>query len=478
MSFRMTNWAYTHSLKAGLKLLLVTIADKAHDDGTTPAGLEYLSYETDIPLPTLKRYMRQLREMDLLHTERREYKGFGGRLTNLIVLHPWVEGAKPSWYDYQKLRAEAAVTEQKFGTEVPVENSEPTQGINLILSSNSGADAQSINLIPCAHKVSNEPTQGINSDNFEGGTLKERARGFNHQLINHQSVSQSVKSLGPVENSDGWTDRRMRIENSKNPQPGSGSVQGQATAPQPNPTQGAKGEKPAKILQGPQGSSETSFVSKSSPTAVLGSQQSVQSSAGSEVGTAGPGGVAGEVAARGALAQQYVQGVDLQQLAAELVSDGVPMAAVQAVAQDQGLSRMVEAAMSRSKQVRSPQRYCRAVLAREWGQFVSLCAPAAYPLCARHRVRLLPAGQCRECVQESREAAEEASHSRGVDMRQVRQLAQERGLNLENIRNLELGPVVKGLVRDGVVAAEAGQVACFLADNPEIVSNLEQKRTA
>lgn len=478
MSFRMTNWAYTHSLKAGLKLLLVTIADKAHDDGTTPAGLEYLSYETDIPLPTLKRYMRQLREMDLLHTERREYKGFGGRLTNLIVLHPWVEGTKPSWYDYQKLRAEAAVTEQKFGTEVPVENSEPTQGINLIPSSNSGADAQSINLIPCAHKVSNEPTQGINSDNFEGGALKERARGFNHQLINHQSVSQSVNSLGPVENSDGSTDRRMRIENSKNPQPGSGSVQGQATAPQPNPTRGAKGEKPSKSPQVHQESHEASFVGKSSPTAVLGSQRGVQGSVGSESGTAGPGGVAGVVDARGALVQQYVQGVDLQQLAVELVSDGVPVAEVQAVVQAQRLSRMVEAAMSRSKQVRSPQRYCRAVLAREWGQFVSLCAPAAYPLCARHRVRLSPAGQCRECVQESREAAEEASHSRGVNMRQVRQLAQERGLNLENIRNLELGPVVEGLVRDGVVAAEAGQVACFLVDNPEIVSDLEQKRTA
>lgn len=478
MSFRMTNWAYTHSLKAGLKLLLVTIADKAHDDGTTPAGLEYLSYETDIPLPTLKRYMRQLREMDLLHTERREYKGFGGRLTNLIVLHPWVEGTKPSWYDYQKLRAEAAVTEQKFGTEVPVENSEPTQGINLIPSSNSGADAQSINLIPCAHKVSNEPTQGINSDNFEGGALKERARGFNHQLINHQSVSQSVNSLGPVENSDGSTDRRMRIENSKNPQLGSVSVRGRATAPQPNPTRGAKGEKPSKSPQVPQESHEASFVGKSSPTAVLGSQQGVQGSVGSESGTAGPGGVAGEVAARGALVQQYVQGVDLQQLAVELVSDGVPVAEVQAVVQAQGLSRMVEAAISRSKQVRSPQRYCRAVLAREWGQFVSLCAPAAYPLCARHRVRLSPAGQCRECVQESREAAEEASHSRGVNMRQVRQLAQERGLNLENIRNLELGPVVEGLIRDGVVPAEVEQVACFLADNPEIVSNLEQKRTA
>ena len=228
MSFKMTNWAYTHSLKAGLKLLLVTIADKAHDDGTTPAGLEYLSYETDIPLSTLKRYMRQLREMDLLHTERREYKGFGGRLTNLIVLHPWVEGTKPSWYDYQKLRAEAAVTEQKFGIEVPVENSEPTQGINLIPSSNSGADKQSINLIPSAHKVSNESAQGINSDNFEGGALKERARGFNHQLINHQSVSQSVKSPEPVENSepiDGQTEiKNLKILESVDPAQVDGSV--------------------------------------------------------------------------------------------------------------------------------------------------------------------------------------------------------------------------------------------------------------
>lgn len=228
MSFKMTNWAYTHSLKAGLKLLLVTIADKAHDDGTTPAGLEYLSYETDIPLPTLKRHMRQLREMNLLHTERREYKGFGGRLTNLIVLHPWVEGTKPSWYDYQKLRAQAAVTERKFGTEDPVENSDSTEGINLIPSSNSGADKQSINLIPSAHKVSNESAQGINSDNFEGGALKERACGFNHQLINHQSVSQSVKSPEPVENSepiDGQTEiKNLKILESVDPAQVDGSV--------------------------------------------------------------------------------------------------------------------------------------------------------------------------------------------------------------------------------------------------------------
>lgn len=464
MSFRMVNWAYTHDLPPSQKFLLVTLADKADDDGTTSAGVEFLAYETGISARTVIRHLKQLEKMDLLHKERREWKGFGGRKTNLTILHPWVEGSKPTWHDYKKLQQKTEKTKRAFGVTESVENFEPAQGDNLALSSNSGADAQGDKLSPSVHKVTSVHTQGDKSCNFEGGALKERARGFNHQLINHQSVSQSVNSLGPVEKSDGSTDRRMRIENSKNPQP--------------KPTQGGKSENPAKSPQGYQGSSETSFVGKSSPVTVLGSQQGVQGSVGSESGTAGPGGAAGEVAARGALVQQYVQGVDLQQLAVELVSDGVPMAEVQAVVQAQGLSRMVEAAMSRSKQVRSPQRYCRAVLAREWGQFMSLCAPAAYPLCARHRVRLSPAGQCRECVQESREAAEEASHSRGVKMLQVRQLAQERGLNLENIRNLELGPVVEGLVRDGVVAAEAGQVACFLADNPEIVSNLEQKRTA
>lgn len=464
MSFRMVNWAYTHDLPPSQKFLLVTLADKADDDGTTSAGVEFLAYETGISARTVIRHLKQLEEMDLLHKERREWKGFGGRKTNLTILHPWVEGSKPTWHDYKKLQQKTEKTKRAFGVTEPVENFEPAQGDNLALSSNSGADAQGDKLSPSVHKVTSVHTQGDKSCNFEGGALKERAHGLNHQLINHQSVSQSVNSLGPVENSDGLTDGWMKIENSKNPQP--------------KPTQGGKSENPAKSPQGYQGSSEASFVGKSSPTAVLGSQQGVQGSVGSELGTAGPGGVAGEVAAGGALAQQYVQGVDLQQLAVELVSDGVPVGEVQAVVQAQGLSRMVEAAISRSKQVRSPQRYCRAVLAREWGQFVSLCAPAAYPLCARHRVRLSPAGQCRECVQESREAAEEASHSRGVNMRQVRQLAQERGLNLENIRNLELGPVVEGLVRDGVVAAEAGQVACFLADNPEIVSNLEQKRTA
>ena len=463
MSFRMVNWAYEQDLPPSPKFLLVTLADKADDDGTTAAGVDFLAYETGISTRTVIRHLKQLEEMDLLHKERREYKGFGGRKTNLTILHPWKDGTKPKWHDYKKLQREAEKTKREFGITSPVENFESAQGDNLALSSNSRADTQHDNLSPSAHKVTSVHAQGDKSCNFGLVPLKERARGFNHQLINHQSVSQSVKSSAPVENS-GPTDGSAERKNSNPPQ--------QASVPEvPEPsTSIARGQGVTPPVQPNMQVPSASVVGVPAPVQHNPQRQG-------QPAPASVGGTTAAVAARCDLGPM-VQGVALRQLAVDLVSDGVPAPAVKAVVQVQGLARMVEVAMSRSQQVRSPQRYCRAVLAREWEQLVSQCAPAAYPLCARHRVRLSPAGQCRECVQESREAAEEASHSRGVNMRQVRQLAQERGLNLENIRNLELGPVVEGLIRDGIVPAEVEQVACFLADNPGIVSNLEQKRTA
>lgn len=468
MSFRMTNWAYTHSLKAGLKLLLVTIADKAHDDGTTPAGLEYLSYETDIPLPTLKRYMRQLREMDLLHTERREYKGFGGRLTNLIVLHPWVEGTKPSWYDYQKLRAEAAVTEQKFGTEAPVENSEPTQGINLIPSSNSGADTQSINLIPCAHKVSNELTQGINSDNFEGTHVNRNARAqINHQLINHQSISQSVNSLGPVENFDGSTDRWMKIENSKNPQT--------------KPTQGGKSENPVKIPQVAQGDSEISFVGKSSPVTVLGSQYGVQGSAGSAVGVAGPSGVTGVVDARGSEAAERVhRGVDLERVKSTLYHAGIPATSVDAAM----FVCMIDLVLDRATApVQSPNGYVTAAMKNGWGELLSKAQSqpgneagiSSAAVCRQHRCRL-SAGECKRCIAEHRAVELDdlqheltwKQHLNQIDVAALEVSLRRAGCSVDALPVPVFGQRIMNALKGGVSATTQGLYEFFKNNHQEI----------
>lgn len=128
MSFRMVNWAYEQDLSPSLKFLLVTLADKADDDGTTVAGVEFLAYETGISTRTVLRHLKQLEGMDLMHKERREYKDFGGRKTNLTILHSWVAGTKQKWHDYKKLQREADKTRHKCGANDPVENFESVQG--------------------------------------------------------------------------------------------------------------------------------------------------------------------------------------------------------------------------------------------------------------------------------------------------------------------------------------------------------------
>lgn len=440
MSFRMVNWAYTHDLPPSQKFLLVTLADKADDDGTTSAGVEFLAYETGISARTVIRHLKQLEEMDLLHKERREWKGFGGRKTNLTILHPWVEGSKPTWHDYKKLQQKTEKTKRAFGVTEPVENFEPAQGDNLALSSNSGADAQDDNLSPSVHKVTSVHTQGDKSCNFEGGALKERARGLNHQLINHQSVSQSVNSLGPVENFDGSTDRRMKIENSKNPQT--------------KPTQGGKSENPVKSPQVTQGGPEASFVGESSPVTVLGSQRGVQGSVGSEVGTAGPSGAVGGVDARGSEAAERVhRGVDLERVKATLCHAGIPAMSVPAAM----FVRMIDLVLGRATApVQSPNGYVTAAMKNGWGELLSKAqsqpgngaGASSVAVCRQHRCYLSPAGECKRCIAEQRAAElDEVQH----------ELTWKRHLNQIDVAALEVSLRRAGCSVDALPVPVLGQ---------------------
>ena len=481
MSFRMVNWAYTHDLPPSQKFLLVTLADKADDDGTTSAGVEFLAYETGISARTVIRHLKQLEEMDLLHKERREWKGFGGRKTNLTILHPWVEGSKPTWHDYKKLQQKTEETKRAFGVTEPVENFEPAQGDNLALSSNSGADAQDDNLSPSVHKVTSVHTQGDKSCNFEGSALKERARGFNHQLINHQSVSQSVNSLGPVENSDGSTDRRMRIENSKNPQPGSVSVRGRATAPQPNPTRGAKGEKPSKSPQGPQGSPKTSFMGKSSPVTVLGSQQGIQGSAGSEAGQVGPAGAVGVVAARGSeAAERFHRGVDLERVKSTLCHAGIPATSVDAAT----FVCMIDLVLGRATApVQSPNGYVTAAMKNGWGELLSKAQSqpgneagiSSAAVCRQHRCRL-SAGECKRCIAEHRAAElDEVQHELtwkrhlgDIDVAALEVSLRRAGCSVDALPVPVLGQRIMDALEGGVSATTQGLYEFFKNNHQEI----------
>ena len=468
MSFRMVNWAYEQDLPPSPKFLLVTLADKADDDGTTAAGVDFLAYETGISTRTVIRHLKQLEEMDLLHKERREYKGFGGRKTNLTILHPWKDGTKPKWHDYKKLQREAEKTKSEFGVTSPVENFESAQGDNLALSSNSRADTQHDNLSPSAHKVTSVHAQGDKSCNFGLVPLKERARGLNHQLINHQSVSQSVNSLGPVENSDGSTDRRMRIENSKNPQP--------------NSTRGAKGEKPVKSPQEPQGSTETSFVGKSSPVTVLGYQQDVQGSVGFEVGRVGPAGAASVVDASGSgVSNRCYRGVDLERVKATLHHAGIPAMSVPAAT----FVCMIDLVLGRATApVQSPNGYVTAAMKNGWGELLSKtqsqpgneAGASSAAVCRQHRCHLSPAGECKRCIAEQRAAElDEVQHEltwkqhlNQIDVAVLEVSLRRAGCSVDALPVPVFGQRIMDALAEGVSATTQGLYEFFKNNHQEI----------
>lgn len=441
MSFRMVNWAYTHDLPPSQKFLLVTLADKADDDGTTSAGVEFLAYETGISARTVIRHLKQLEEMDLLHKERREWKGFGGRKTNLTILHPWVEGSKPTWHDYKKLQQKTEKTKRAFGITEPVENFEPAQDDNLALSSNSGANAQDDNLSPSVYKVTSVHTQGDKSCNFEGTHVNRNARAqINHQLINHQSVSQSGKSPEPVENS-GSTDRWMKIENSKNPQT--------------NPSRGAT---------------------------VLGSQRGVEGSVGSVSGTAGPSGVAGVVSAGSSGAStRFHRGVDLERVKSTLCHAGIPATSVDAAT----FVCMIDLVLVRATApVQSPNGYVTAAMKNGWGELLSKAQSqpgngagvSSAAVCRQHRCRL-SAGECKRCIAEQRAAElDEVQHELTwkrhlgeIDVAALEVSLRRAGCSVDALPVPVFGQRIMDALASGVSATTQGLYEFFKNNHQEIL---------
>ena len=484
MSFRMVNWAYEQDLPPSPKFLLVTLADKADDDGTTAAGVDFLAYETGISTRTVIRHLKQLEEMDLLHKERREYKGFGGRKTNLTILHPWKDGTKPKWHDYKKLQREAEKTKSEFGVTSPVENFESAQGDNLALSSNSRADTQHDNLSPSAHKVTSVHAQGDKSCNFGLVPLKERARGLNHQLINHQSVSQSVNNSGAVENFDGPTDGQTKLEKeNSNPQ------QPLAPAPEepgsPTPRTAAYS---VTMTQGQQNGQEahTSAATKPVP-AHDRSQRLKQPSAASSVGSGGL------VPARSGYAPQRDgngfehRGVDIPRVVSTLTQSGMPQ--VRQVPQ-QTLVRMIDLVLDRATGVvHSPNGFATAALRNDWFELFSrveahqqVRSSAAFgsggALCRQHRCRLSPAGECKRCVAEQRDTELDELHHELVWKKNLTQIdvatleisLRRAGYAVEQLPVQYFGQHITAALNSGV-APTNNDLFRYFADNQEIFTH-------
>ena len=380
-----------------------------------------------MPESSVKANFKYLKEHGYIRTEQRRNPVTKARMTDIIYLNleKW-DTQKISFEEAQKVMEQSGMTMDQLAKsplflkgahqhyidrhsdqglenlpsslmgDGPVENSINDQGLKNLPSSTSvdnSPKTQGLENLPSPTKVGLTGDQG-RFDSSEGGSrFKRNARAQINLKIKDSSISQSVNSSGPVENSDGSTDRWMKIENSKNPQT--------------NLSPGARGENSLKSPQEPQGSSETSFVGKSSPIAVLGSQRGVEGSAGSEAGQVGPAGAVGVVAARGSEAStRFHREVDLERVKATLHHAGIPATSVDAAT----FVRMIDLVLDRATApVQSPNGYVTAAMKNGWGELLSKAQSqpgneagiSSAAVCRQHRCRL-SAGECKRCIAEHR----------------------------------------------------------------------------
>ncbi|WP_279738406.1 hypothetical protein, partial [Rothia aeria] len=383
-------WAEEHVVgRDGAQRLLEAIADWCNDDGITFVGQKRLQYKVaPMPESSVKANFKYLKEHGYIRTEQRRNPVTKARMTDIIYLNleKW-DTQKISFEEAQKVMEQSGMTMDQLAKsplflkgahqhyidrhsdqglenlpsslmgDGPVENSINDQGLKNLPSSKSvdnSPKTQGLENLPSPTKVGLTGDQG-RFDSSEGGPrFKRNARAQINLKIKDSSISQSVNSSGPVENSES-TDRWMKIENSKNPQT--------------NLSPEARGENSLKSPQVAQGCSEASFVGESSPVTVLGSQWGVQGSVGFEAGRVGPAGAMGVVAARGSGAStRFHRGVDLERVKATLWHAGIPAMSVTAAT----FVRMIDLVLDRATApVQSPNGYVTAAMKNGWGELLS-----------------------------------------------------------------------------------------------------------
>ena len=502
MSRKCALWAEEHVVgRDGAQRLLEAIADWCNDDGITFVGQKRLQYKVaPMPESSVKANFKYLKEHGYIRTEQRRNPVTKARMTDIIYLNleKW-DTQKISFEEAQKVMEQSGMTMDQLAKsplflkgahqhyidrhsdqglenlpsslmgDGPVENSINDQGLKNLPSSKSvdnSPKTQGLENLPSPTKVGLTGDQG-RFDSSEGGPrFKRNARAQINLKIKDSSISQSVNSSGPVENS-GSTDRWMKIENSKNPQT--------------NLSPGARGENSLKSPQVAQGDSETSFVGKSSPTAVLGSQYGVQGSAGSEAGQVGPAGAVGVAAARGSeAAERFHRGVDLERVKSTLCHAGIPATSVDAAT----FVCMIDLVLGRATApVQSPNGYVTAAMKNGWGELLSKAqsqpgneaGASSAAVCRQHRCRL-SAGECKRCIAEHRAAElDEVQHELtwrrhlgDIDVAALEVSLRRAGCSVDALPVPVFGQRIMDALKGGVSATTQGLYEFFKNNHQEI----------
>ncbi|MDN5605293.1 MAG: helix-turn-helix domain-containing protein [Kocuria sp.] len=211
MSIKATVWAFTQDISPGQLAALIAIADEANSDGVCFTGQDKLAWKACFSSKrSLQRHIVDFRKMGLLHTERRNPKFAGGRLTDAIILHLDVTGEKKPYPGQAAIEAQKKRDREKF--EVNPEDSEPVEngteglGDKMSPSRHSNDPGLGDKMSPRGVKATNQVGLGDNLGQNDPGAFKRNACGLTRQSV--PGVGDDART-DPVDNSEtGRTDRR------------------------------------------------------------------------------------------------------------------------------------------------------------------------------------------------------------------------------------------------------------------------------
>ena len=250
MGSRPLEWARTHQFESSAVVrtaILRFLAEQADDDGyiadhAGDKGVAFIMHETCASKSTVIRTLKEFEAAGLIHREKRPYKDFGGKMTDLIVLNLSQPGTKTPWRTAKALKQIHRASRAAFGApiedldsyEQPVDN--PVSPIGVTLTPNPETPSQQVGVsltpnskIPSQQQgvtLTPKPDLGVtltqvrcHSDTLSESALKGNARATHalkgNLLTDNQSISQSVtSSTGAREKmTDGLTGANQILKN-------------------------------------------------------------------------------------------------------------------------------------------------------------------------------------------------------------------------------------------------------------------------
>ena len=420
MSRKCSTWADKHVVgRDGAQRLLEAIADWCNDDGVTFVGQKKLQYKVaPMPLSSVKANFRYLKDRGYIRTEQRHNPVTKARMTDIIYLN------LEKW-DTQKIsfeEAEEVMKQTGMSLDELMKSPLFLKGAHqhyIDMHSGPGLEnlpgSEPVDNMPKSPGLKNLPWSsqvGFTGDqgrfySSEGGSRVNRnARAQINLKIKDSSISQSVKSSGSVENSDGSTDGWTRNKNSKSLE--SATNPGNASQLTSDGTVEAPSATPAR-MEDP----------------VVASQEYLPS--------------------------VYHRGVDISRVRSNLVHAGIPTKQTS----DNQLIVMIDLVLDRaSGPVRSPNGFVTTALKNGWHELVSqakeksLNSAGSGALCHQHRCYLSVTGECKRCIAEQRAAELDDLHHELVWKKHLTQI---------DVATLEVSLRHGGYAIDSISVKDFGQ---------------------